>query len=79
LGRPGHAAPTARFQSNHSAIPANPRYAVVGAWVVDPRLARELMQQAGDRIAIPLRVWGIVYKFLGPAMILWIMAASQFS
>ena len=45
-------------------------------WVVYPRLARELMQQAGDRIAIPLRVWGIVCKFLGPAAILWIMAAS---
>jgi hypothetical protein len=52
---------------------------VVGAWVVYPRLARELMQQAGDRIAIPLRVWRIVYKFLGPAATLWIMAASQFS
>lgn len=48
-------------------------------WVVYPRLARELMQQAGDRIAIPLRVWGIACKFLGPAAILWIMAAGLFS
>jgi neurotransmitter:Na+ symporter, NSS family len=48
-------------------------------WVVYPRLTRELMQPAGDRIAIPLRVWGIVCKFLGPAAILWIMAASLFS
>lgn len=48
-------------------------------WVVYPRLARELMQQAGDRLAVPLRVWGIVCKFLGPAAILWIIAAGFFS
>lgn len=45
-------------------------------WVVYPRLAREMMQQAGDGMAIPLRVWGIVCKFLGPAAILWIMATG---
>lgn len=48
-------------------------------WVVYPRLARELMQPAGDRIAIPLRVWGIVCKFLGPAAIIWIMATGLIS
>lgn len=48
-------------------------------WVVYPRLARELMHlRSGERIAIPLRVWGIVCKYLGPLGIVWIMAAGLF-
>ncbi len=46
-------------------------------WAVYPRLARELMhRQAGEPIAIPLRLWRIVCKYLGPIAILWIMTAG---
>lgn len=49
-------------------------------WVVYPRLARELMQgRSGESSAMPLRVWGIVCKYLGPVAIIWIMVAGFFS
>lgn len=49
-------------------------------WVVYPRLARELMhRQDGESFTVPLQVWGIVCKYLGPVAILWIMAAGLFS